>query len=126
MLLTNTKDLRLRKAFANSFSASIKFSKTQLYKIGQSAGFLCRLLGPLLKIGLPLMKSGLKPLVKNALTPFGLTAAASATDEANQKKIYWWDMATLIMFNEEMNDFIKIVKSLNKSDLLIKCISETI
>ena len=31
-------------------------SKTQLHKIGQSGMFLCRLLGPLLKTGLPLMK----------------------------------------------------------------------
>ena len=35
----------------------IKSSKTQLCKIGQSRGFLGRLLVPLLKTGLPLMKN---------------------------------------------------------------------
>ena len=49
-----------------------------MHKIGQSGGFLDKLLGPLLKSGLPL----LKPLVKNVLIPLGLTAAASATGAA--------------------------------------------
>ena len=40
------------KAFANGSSGSIKLSKTQLPKIGQSGGFLGRLLEPLLKTGL--------------------------------------------------------------------------
>ena len=61
-LLTNTQVLRLHKAFANNSSANIKLSKTQLYKIGQLGGFSGRLLGPLLKAGLPLMKNILKPL----------------------------------------------------------------
>ena len=49
LLFTNTQVSRLRKAFANGSSANIKLSKTQLHKIGQSGGFLGRLLGPLLK-----------------------------------------------------------------------------
>ena len=48
------------KAFTNNLSAYIELSKTQLYKIGQSGGFLGRLLGLLLKNGLPLMKNILK------------------------------------------------------------------
>ena len=62
LLLTNTQVSKLRKAFANNSSANIKLSKTQLHKIGQSGGFLGRLLGPLLQTGLPLMKNVLKPL----------------------------------------------------------------
>ena len=46
----------------------------------QSGGFLGRRLGPLLKTGLPLMKSVIKSLAKNVLIPLGLTAAASAAD----------------------------------------------
>ena len=46
-----------------------------------------RLLGPLRKIGLPLMKNVLKPLAKRFLVPLGLTATASATDAAIQQKI---------------------------------------
>ena len=43
LLLTNTQVSRLRKAFANGSSANMKSSKTQLYKKGQSGGFLGRL-----------------------------------------------------------------------------------
>ena len=46
----------------------------------QSGGFFGRLLGPLLKTGLPLMKNVTKPLAKSVLIPLGLTAAASAAD----------------------------------------------
>ena len=52
LLLTNTQVSRLRKAFANGSSANIKLSETPLHKIGQSGGFLGRLLGPLQKTGL--------------------------------------------------------------------------
>ena len=58
--------------------ASIKLSTTQLSKIAQSGGFLGRLLWPLLKSGLPLMKIVIKPLAKSVLVPLGLTAAAAA------------------------------------------------
>ena len=36
------------------------------------------------------------------------------------------DMTTPIISNEEMNDIMKIVKSLEESELVIKGISETI
>ena len=73
--------------------------------------FLGRLLGPLLKTGLPLMKIVLKPLAKNVLFPLGLTAAASATDEAIQKRI-GSGINALIISNEEVNDIIRTFKSL--------------
>ena len=44
----------------------------------RSGGFLGRLLGPLLRARLPLMKSVIKPLTKSVLVPLGLTAAAAA------------------------------------------------
>ena len=52
----------------------------------QSGGFLGRLLGPLLKTGLPLIKNVIKPLAKSVLIPLGLTPAASAADEGIHKK----------------------------------------
>ena len=55
LLLSNRQVSKLRKAFANHSLADIKLSKTQLSKIIQSGGFLGRLLGPLLKTGLPLI-----------------------------------------------------------------------
>ena len=94
--------------------------KTRLHKIGQSGGFLGRLSGPLLKTGLPLMKNALKPLAKSLLIPLGLTAAASATDAVIQKKIFRSVMMTIVVSNEEMDDTMKIIKSLEESGLLIK------
>ena len=46
LLLINKQVSGLCKVFENGSSANIKLSKTQLNKIGQSEGFLCRLLGP--------------------------------------------------------------------------------
>ena len=79
-LLTNRQVLNLRKAFTNYLSTDIKLSKTQLSKMIQSGGFLGRLLGPLLKTGLPLIKNVIKPLSKSVLIPLGLTLAAAAAD----------------------------------------------
>ena len=52
----------------------------------QSGGFLGKLLGPLLKTGLPLIKNVITPLAKSVLIPLGLTAAASAADARIHKK----------------------------------------
>ena len=100
-----------------------------MYKIGKSGEFLARLLGPLLKTGLSLMKNKLKPLsecvlislIKNALKqltksvlkPLGLTAAASATDPAVHQEIFGSGTTTLIISDEEMNNIMKILKSLD-------------
>ena len=59
-----------------------------MHKIRQSGWFLGRLLGPLLKAGLPLIRSLLKPLAQSFLIPLGLTAVASATDVTIHKKIF--------------------------------------
>ena len=71
LLLTNRQVSNLCKAFANHLSADIKLSKTQSSKMIQSGGFLVRLLGPLLKIGLPLISNVIKPLAKSVLIPLG-------------------------------------------------------
>ena len=84
LLLTNRQVANLRKAFAKNTSADIKLPKTQLSKMIKSGGFLGRLLGPLLRTGLPLMKSVIKPLAKSVLLPLGLTA--SAADAGIHKK----------------------------------------
>ena len=75
---------------------------------------------------MPLIGNVLKPLAKSVLIPLRLTAAASATDAAIHKKMLGSGMTTLIISNKEMNDIIKIVKSLEESGLLTKGVSETI
>ena len=134
LLLTNRQVASLCKAFANHTSADIKLSKTQLSKMIQSGGFLGRRLGPLLKTGLPLMNSVIKPLAKSVLAksvlvPLGLTAAVSAADAGIHKKIQGSghnSNTTLIILNDEMEDIFKIVRSLEDSGVLLKGVRETI
>ena len=52
----------------------------------QSGGFLSRLLGPLLKTGLPLIKNVIKSSAKSVLITLWLTAAASVADGGIHKK----------------------------------------
>ena len=85
--MTNRQVSNIHKAFANNSSIDFKLSKTQLSKMIQSGGFLGRLLGPLLKTGLPLIKNVIKPLAKSALIPLGLTAAASQHRQQMQEYI---------------------------------------
>ena len=128
LLLTNRQVENIRQAFIKNTSIDIKLSKTQLSKMIQSGGFLRRLLGPLLKTGLPLMKSVIKALAKSVLIPLGLTAAASAADAGIHKKILVSghnNHTTLIISNDEMDDILKIVKSLEDSGVLLKGVSET-
>ena len=128
LLLNNGQVANIRKAFANHLSTDIKLSKTQLSKMIQPGGFLGRLLGPSLKTGLPLIKSVIKPLAKSVLVPLELTAAASAADAGIHKKILrsGHNNTTLIISNDEMDDILKIVKSLEDSGVLLKGVSETI
>ena len=86
LFLINRPVSNLRKGFVNHLSADIKLSKTQLSNMIQSGGFLGRLLGPLLKTGLPLIKNVIKPLAKSVLIPLGLTVAASAAGAGIYKK----------------------------------------
>ena len=86
LFLTNRQVANLRKAFANHASTDIKLSKTQLSKTIQSEGFLGKLLGPLIRTGLPLIKNVIKVLAKSDLVPLGLTAAAAASDTEIHKK----------------------------------------
>ena len=75
-------------------ATDIKLSKAQISKLIQSGGFLGKVLGPLLKTGLPLLKSVIK-----LLGFLGLTAASSAIDVGVQEKIYGSGATTLIISN---------------------------
>ena len=119
LLLTNGKVANLRKAFANDTSTDIKLSKAQLNKM-QKGRFL-RFLAPLLRSGLPLLKSVIKPLGM-----LGLTAVASATDAViNKKTLGSGNHTTLIISNDDIQDLLKIVKSLEDSGILSDGITYT-
>ena len=72
------------------------------------------------------MKNAHKLLDKNTLIPLGLTTAASATEAAIHKKIFGSGTITIKISNEEINNIMKIVKSLEESGLLIKGVSKLI
>ena len=119
LLLTNRQVSSISKVFANNSSVDIKFSKAQLSKMIQSGGFLGKLIGPLLKAGLQLIKSVITPLAKSVLI--------LAADAGIHKKILGsGNTATLIILNKDMDDLIKIVKSLEGSGLLLKGVAESV
>ena len=78
----------------------------------------------------------MKPLTKSVLIPLGLAAAASAADAGIHKKILGSSRGhssfsashntTLIISNDETEDIIKIVKSLEDSSLLLKGVTKTV
>ena len=79
----------------------------------------------------------IKPLAKSILIPLGLTAGASTVDAGIYKKILGsgcrhssssvsHNTTTLIISNNEMEDIIKIVKSLENSGLLLKGVTKTV
>ena len=100
----------------------------------QSGGFLVKLLGPLLKIGLPLTSNVIKRLAKSILISLWLTAAAAADAGIHKKLLGSGNNhhspsaphITLIISNDEINDIIKIVKSLEDSGLSLKGVTETV
>ena len=118
LLLTTTQVSKPHQAFGNNSSANIKLSKVQLHKIDQTGGFLGRILGPLPKMWLPLIGNVFKPLAKRVLIPVGfihkkIFGSGCPSDLASYN-------TTLIISNEEINDIMKIVMSLEESALLIK------
>ena len=106
--------INLRNVLNNNKSVDIKLSSAQIFKIIQSEGFLGSLLS---KLAGPLMKLAV-PLAKTILTPLGITAAASTTDARTQKKIHGSGTATLIISKKEINDIIKIIQTLENSNIL--------
>ena len=103
----------------------LKLSKAKISKIIQSGGYVGSLLrslvGPLVKIAIP--------LAKNILAPLVITAATSAIDAGILKKIHVQvvlRLPTLIILNKVMNDIIKIDQALKDSTILLKGVTETI
>ena len=75
---------------------------------------------------MPLIEKLLQPLAERGLIQLALTSVASAADTPIHKKMFGSGRTTLIISNEEMNNIMKIVKSLTESRLLIKGVSKAI
>ena len=84
LLLTARQKTKLGNAFNNSMLTDLKLFKAQISKIIQSGGLLLsKLVGPLMKVAIP--------LAKNVLAPLGITAAASAIDAGIKKNTWFWN-----------------------------------
>ena len=125
LLLTDWQVAKLHKAFANGSPTDIMPSKTQLSKMIQPGDFFGKLLGPLLKTGLWLIKTVIEPLAESVIIPLGLTAAAAAAD-AGIHKIILESGTTALIISNEMEVIMRIVKSLEDSGLLLKGVIGTI
>ena len=122
LLLTTRQKTKLRNALNNNISTDLKLYRAYISKIIQSGGFLGSLLS---KLAGPLMKVAI-PLAKNVLAPLGITAATSAIDAGIQKKIHDSGTTALIISNKKMNYIMKVVQSLEDSNILLKGVSKTI
>ena len=121
-MLTTRQNTKLRNAINNNnLATDIKLSKAQIKKLIQSGGFLGELLS---KLAGPLMKVAM-PLAKNVLAPLVLTADMSTIDVSIQKKLHGSGVK-LIIEQEDMNDIMKIIETLEYSGILLNRVSKTI
>ena len=79
---------------------------------------LSKLAGPLMKVAIP--------SAKNVLAPLWVTAAASAIDAEIQKKMHGSWTTTLIIWNDKMNEIMKLFQALEDSNILLTGVTETI
>ena len=133
----NNKLNELNKKFTTSEGSGMMLTNNEIKDIkvimslgttkknSSQEGRFLNFLRSLMTVGLPLMKNVLTPLAKSVSIPPGLTAAASATDAAIQKKIFASGI-TLVISNEEIDDIKEKIKSLAGAGFLIKGVSETV
>ena len=90
----------------NNFPANVKLTKTQLSKTVQSGGFFVGLLVPLLLL--------------SVFIPLEIKTAVSATDAAIQMNLHILGTIPIIISIREIKDVMKIIKSFEEPDLLMK------
>ena len=128
LFLTTRQTTKIRNAFANKISTDIKLSKAQISEIIQSGGAVGYWLGNLEKqaltnIVIPLARDNLPELVSN------LTSNAINKFERNisrKRAVIARIGFTLFILNEDMNDIIKVIKSLEDSGVLTDGVAETV
>ena len=116
---------KLRNVFANNISSDIKLNKAQMSKVIQSGGSFGSCLANFGKenIAIPLARDNLPGLVSNltlnAINEFERKISAKGGFRAEKR-------FTLFIWNEYMNDIMKIIKSLEYSSVLIDSVTETV
>ena len=127
LFLTTRRKTKIRNAFAGKIPTDIKLSKAQISKIIQSGGSFGSWLGnlgrkALTKFAIPFTRDTLHGLVSNiilnAINKFERKIGVKGSVKAGKG-------FTLFISNEDMNDIIKIIKSLKDSSVLIVGVTET-
>ena len=128
LFLTARQKTKIRNIFINNISTDIKLSKAQISKLIQSGGSfgswlanldqksLTNVAGPLARDNLPGLISN---LTSNAINKFERKISGEGTVRAGKRFL-------LFISNEDMNDIIKIIKSLEDSGVLIDGVTETV
>ena len=127
LFLTTGQTTKTRHVIANNMSTDIKL-KAQISKIIQSGGSFGSWLANLGKkalanVAIPLARDNLPGLVSNLAS----NAINKFERKANGKGVFSAGKRfTLFILNEDMNDIIKIIKSLEDLNVLIDGITETV
>ena len=119
LFVTTRQTTKVRNAFANNISIDIELSKAQISQIIQSGGSFCSWLGnlgkkALIDLAIPLARDNLPRLVSNLTSNAINKFKKKIKGAARAGKRF-----TLFILKEDMNDIIKILKSLENSNVLI-------
>ena len=124
--LTKNEKNYIIKVIRSLENKRIVLKRTTNKIINQKGKFSC-FLRLLMTTGLPIMENVLTPLAKIALVPLGLTGSALATGAIQDAISYSRKIGsktTQPFSNEEIDDIMKIVKSLEDAGSLIKVVSK--
>ena len=128
LFLTKRQATEIRNDFANNMSTDIKRSKAQISKIIQSSGSFDPWLA---SSGKKVLKSVAIILDRDDLPGLGSNLTSIAINKFERKisekgAVRVGKGFTLFISNEDVNDIIKIIKSLEGSNALIDRINETV
>ena len=125
---TTRQTTKIKHSIAKNLSTDTKLSKVQLSKTIQSGGFFRIMLGNLGKklitdLATPLPRDNFHGVVSNLASNVINELEKNTRGKGAVRAGKWF---TLFISNEDMNDIIKIIKSLEDSNVLIDGITETV
>ena len=128
LFLTTRQTTKTSNAFATNMSTDAKLNKAQISRIIQTGGSFGSWLGNLGKkaltnVAIPLARDNLPGLVSNltssAINTFDRKIGGKGADRAGKG-------FTLFISNEDINDIIRITKSLEDSGVLLDGVTEAV
>ena len=128
LFLTTRQITKIRNAFANNMSTDIKLSKAQISKMIKSDGFLRNMLD---NLGKKVITYLVVPFVWDNLLGIVSNLTSNEINKFERKRsgkevVRAGKGFTLLILNVGMNDIIKIIKSLEDSNVLIDGVIGTV